>query len=197
MNDHTQICDLIVRERQCRVTQRIDELEQCYHPDATVTTSWTAKDVPVSQYLHGGKAPVHDPEFPIISRLAPLVVHRNGNRAYVEAPQTTIRWVRVNGVKAVLTYYIRLIYRVEKRDGVWKITDNRGIYEGDQLAPEIPGTAMELDSEKLRSFRHPLRYLSYVDGNVSQELPGIDRPEQVKELYAQAEKWIHESDKED
>ncbi len=192
MNDMQIISDLIARERQYRVTQRIDDLEKCYYPDATVTTSWTDKDVPVQAYLHGGKAPAHDPEFPIISRIGVPIVHLNGKRAYVEAPQTTLRWVLVNGVKAVLTYYIRLIYSVENREGEWKICDYRGIYEGDTLAPEIPGMDLKLDPEKLATFRHPMRYLSYVDGNVSQELPGIDRPEQVKALYESLEKWISE-----
>lgn len=192
MNDSFLISELIAKERQFRVTQNIEKLAECYFPDATVTTSWTTKDVPVKDYLYGGKAPAHDPEFPIISRLAPVIVHLNGKRAYAEAPQTTIRWVSVNGKKAVLTYYIRLIYKVEKRADEWRITDNRGIYEGDTLQPEIPGVDLEIDPEELKKFRHPFRYLSYVDGNVNQELPGIDRPEQVKELYSQLEKWIEE-----
>ena len=192
MDDKQIISDLIARERQYRVTQKTDELEKCYWPDATVTTSWTDKDVPIQAYLHGGKAPVHDPEFPIISRLGTLIVHQNGKRAYVETPQTTIRWVMVNGEKAVLTYYIRLMYKVEKRDGEWRICDNRGIYEGDELAPEIPGTDLKLDLEELKKYRHSVRYLSYCDGNVSQELPGIDRPEQVKAMYEALDKWIME-----
>lgn len=187
-----EISALIVKERQCRVTQNIEGLAECYYPDATVTTSWTEGSVNVSAYLGGGKAPVHDPECPIISRLAPPIVHRNGDRAYVEAPQTTLRWVRVNGEKAVLEYYIRLIYRVERRENEWKISDNRGIYESDALRPEIPGTDLHINPEDLAGLRHPYRYLAYVDGNVSQNLLGIDRPEEVKALYRELEEWIQE-----
>ena len=191
MMSNEEICALIARERQCRVTHHIEELTECYYPDATVTTSWTTGSVPVKDYLHGGKAPVNDPECPIVSRIAYPIVHRNGDRAYVEAPQTTLRWVYVNGAKAVLTCYMRLIYRVEKRENQWKISDFRSIYESDLLAPEIPGTDLKLDSAKLAGLRHAYRYLAYVDDNVSPDLPGIDRPDTVKALYDELDSWLN------
>ena len=89
--------------------------------------------------------------------------------------------------------YMRLIYRVEKRDNDWKISDFRSIYESDTLRPEIPGTDLHLDRDILVSLRHSYRYLAYVDGkeNTSQELVGIDRPEQVEALYAELEEWLN------
>ncbi len=192
MNSNEEICELVAKERQCRVTHNIDGMAECYYEDAMVTTSWTAGKVPVGSYLYGGKAPVNDPECPIVSRISYPVVHRNGNRAYVEVPQTTLRWVHVNGEKAVLDYYMRLIYLVEKRVDEWKITDFRSIYESDMLIPEVPGTDLHLDQEKLAGLRHPYRYLAYVDDDVSPDLPGIDRPEEVAKLYEEFEQWIQE-----
>lgn len=186
-----KICELLVKERQCRVSQRPHELGGCYYPDATVTTSWTAGSVNVKDYLFGGKAPVHDPEFPIVSRVGYPVVHRNGNRAYAEVPQNTYRWVSVNGEKAVLICFMRLIYRVEKREEEWKISDFRSIYESDMLVPEIPGADLRLDRERLASLRHSYRYLAYVDDNVSPDLPGVDRPDEVKKLYNELDQWLN------
>lgn len=190
-NSNEEIMALIARERQCRVTQRPDDLAACYYEDATVTTSWTSGSVGVRQYLTGGKAPVHDPEFPIVSRISYPVVHRKGNRAYAEVPQTTLRWVSVHGEKAILECYMRLIYCVEKRGDAWKISDFRSIYESDALRPEIPGTDLHLDAAALSTLRHAYRYLAYVDDNVSPDLPGIDRPETVKAMYAQMEAWLN------
>lgn len=192
MIGNEEICALVAKERQCRVSQRPQELASCYYPDATVTTSWTSGSVPVKEYLTGGKAPVHDPEFPIVSRIGYPVVHRNGRRAYVEVPQMTYRWVSVNGEKAVLTCYMRLIYRVEMREDAWKISDFRSIYESDTLAPEVPGTDLHLDREALAGLRHSYRYLAYVDEGVSPDLPGIDRPDVVKKLYDELEQWLAE-----
>lgn len=187
-----EIYALVARERQCRVSQRPQELADCYYSDATVTTSWTEGSVPVQAYLSGGKAPVHDPEFPIVSRIGFPVLHRNGRRAYVEVPQMTCRWVSVGGEKAVLTCYMRLIYRVEMRESEWKISDFRSIYESDTLAPEIPGTELKLDRAVLAGLRHSYRYLAYVDAGVSPNLPGIDRPQDVKALYEELERWLRE-----
>lgn len=192
MVSNEAICALIAKERQSRVRQRPDELAECYYPDATVTTSWTSGSVSVSAYLTGGKAPVHDPEFPIVSRIGYPIVHRNGSRAYAEVPQTTLRWVSVNGEKAVLECYMRLIYRVELREDEWKISDFRSIYESDTLRPEIPGTDLHLDPAKLAKLRHAYRYLAYVDDGVSPDLPGIDRPDEVKKLYEELEQWLQQ-----
>lgn len=190
MSSNEEIYELVARERQCRIRHQMDVLADCYYPDATVTTSWTAGNVPVQVYLHGGKAPVNDPEFPIVSRIAYPIVHRKGNRAYVEVPQTTMRWVSVNGEKAVLECFMRLIYRVEKREGQWKISDFRSIYESDTLRPEIPGTDLHINPADLVGLRHSYRYLAYVDNDVSQELPGVDRPEVVNKLYDDLDDWL-------
>ena len=185
-----EIYALVAKERQCRVRQCPQELAECYYADATVTTSWTSGSVSVQSYLTGGKAPVADPEFPIVSRIGFPIIHRNGCRAYVEVPQTTCRWVSVNGEKAVLECFMRLIYRVEKREDTWKISDFRSIYESDTLKPEIPGVDLHINPADLAHLRHSYRYLAYVDDNVSPDLPGIDRPDVVNQLYRELEQWL-------
>lgn len=190
MISNEAIYALVAKERQCRVRQQMDELAACYYPDATVTTSWTSGSVDVKAYLTGGKAPVADPEYPIVSRIGFPIIHRNGRRAYVEVPQTTCRWVSVNGEKAVLECFMRLIYRVEMREDTWKISDFRSIYESDTLKPEIPGTDLHIKPADLSGLRHAYRYLAYVDENVSPDLPGIDRPDEVGRLYEELEYWL-------
>lgn len=190
VRSNDEICALIAKERQCRVSQHPEELAECYWPDATAITSWTNGSVPIQQYLYGGKAPVHDPEFPIVSRISYPIVHQNGGRAYVEAPQNTYRWVSVNGEKAVLICFMRLIYRVEQREGEWKIVEFKSIYESDMLVPEIPGIDLHLNKDELAKLRHSYRYLAYVDEGVNPELPGIDRPDVVKSIYAELDAWL-------
>lgn len=194
-DSNEEIYELIMWERQCRVTQRLDELAACYYPDATIITSWTNGSVSVEKYVYGGKAPLHDPEFPIVSRIGYPVIHRNGRRAYAEVPSMTIRWVLINGEKAVLEYYMRLIYRMEQRANAWKISDFRSIYESDALRPEIPGADLHIDPIELAGLRHSYRYLAYVDKDVSQDLPGIDRQEDVEKLYTMLESWLTEDGK--
>ncbi len=91
----------------------------------------------------------------------------------------------------MLTCYMRLIYRVEKREDEWKISDFSSIYESDSLEPTVPGTDLHIDMEKAMQYRHSYRYMAYVDGDVCPTLPGIDQPDVVKEIYSELDTWLN------
>lgn len=189
---YAQIQQVVLKERQYRVQNLTQELADCYFPDATVTTSWTRG--PVQAYLTGGQARRSDPNHPILNRLGPPVIHLKGNRAVVELPSTTTRWAVVNGEDAVMDSYMRLIYRVECREGVWKIVDMTGLNEGDTLAPAIPGTDLHIDPRDLEGLRVSCRYLCYLRKLAGQsvdpeKLLGTDRADQVEQLYTEAFAW--------
>lgn len=193
MDSNFEICELVAKERQIGFSKGRQAIAGLYYEDATVITSWLGQRVPVQDYIARGKDPLKaDPEHPSASRIGFPVVHRNGNRAYVEVPQITIRWVSVNGEKAVLTIYMRLIYRVERRESTWKISDFSSIYEGDTLEAEIPGTNLHIDPAEVMKYRRSLRYMSYVDGNVPQTLPGADQPTVVMSIYAELDEWLNQ-----
>ena len=107
--------------------------------------------------------------------------------------------MKVNGEEAVLTSYMRLIYCVECREGVWKITDLTTINEDDTLAPAIPGTDLHINPEDLKGLRHSYRFLAYVrikaGGKVRDDELGIDRPEAVGKVYQELEEWIKGGEK--
>jgi hypothetical protein len=191
MSDVTEIEQLVVRERQSRVRALSDQLRECFHPDATVITSWVSGSA--DAFVAGART--RDAAgAPIINRLGPPIVHRNGTRAVVELPSTTTKWMHIAGVEAELASFMRLIYRVEERDGAWKISSLTAINEGDTLSPSIPGTNLEIDRELLGRFRHSYRFLAYtasLEGKtVPDSLYGIDQPEAVNELYVQAFAWL-------
>ena len=193
VSDYEAISRLVIWERQSRVRHLYDEMADCYFPDATVTTSWTRG--PASAYLSNRNTlPEASDEGVIVGRSSPPIVHQNGKRAYVELPTMTIRWVKVNGEEAVLTSYMRLLYSVECREGVWKITDLTTVNEDDTLIPAIPGTDLHINPEDLKGLRHSYRFLSYArikaGGKVRDDELGIDRPEPVEKLYKDLEEWI-------
>ena len=92
---------------------------------------------------------------------------------------------------------MRLIYSVERRNGIQKIADLNSINEDDTLEPLVPGTDLHIDSNELQKFRASYRFLAYVrvkaGGNVSDDLLGIDRPEEIDGVYRDAEEWIHQT----
>lgn len=196
MDDYEALSHLVLWERQARVRRLQDELAACYWDDATVTTSWSSGSA--AAYLHAGNHRAESsPDEVIINRsVAPLVHHHGGNRAYVELPTESNHWIRVHGEEAVWTSCMRLVYRCEKRQGVWKISDMTSIFEMDKLAPVVPGTDLHIDPADLQGLRRSYRWLSYVriqaGGTVRDDLLGIDRPEEVRKVYEQDEAWIAE-----
>ncbi len=192
--DYEQIQNIVLWERQARVRHLYNELASCYFEDATVTTSWTKGSI--KDYLKGGNRAEASADEIIINRIGSPIIHQNKKKAYVELPMTTLHWIKVNGEEAVLTSYMRLIYRVEKRKNIWKISDLTTINEDDTLEPAITGTDLHIKSEDLKGLRHSYKYLAYVrikaGGTISNDLLGIDCPEDVVKIYAEVEKWLRE-----
>ena len=89
---------------------------------------------------------------------------------------------------------MKLLYKVEKRDGEWRILELATLFEGDELAPAIPGTDLHIDTRFALSLRQSYRWLAYsriaAGGTESEDLPGTDRPEDVKKLYDEFHGWL-------
>lgn len=130
----------------------------------------------------------------IINRVGAPAVQVAGQRGFAELYSTTTRWIPVNGVEAVLTSFMRLLYRTEERQGVWKISAMSAINEGDTLEAAVPGTDLGVDPGALAALRHSYRFLAYtrsLDGiAVSQDLLGVDRPDEVNAIYAAVAEWL-------
>ena len=195
-SDYEELTHLVLWERQAKVRKLNDELADCYWPDATVTTSWTSGSA--VDYLKAGSAQNNRAEAScdevILNRSGAPIIHQKGNRAYAELPTTGKHWIKVNGVEAIWTSYMRLIYRLEKRDGIWKITDMTSVFEKDTLEPVIAGTDLHINPQDLEGLRPSYQWLAYTrgqaGGNVSHTMLGTDRPEDMAKIYNSAEKWL-------
>jgi hypothetical protein len=191
MDDISLISQVVVAERQYRV-RFDDRIADCYWPDATVATSWQAG--PLSSYIGQDSAEV-DPDYPIVANFSAPVVHLSeGDRAYVELPTMTRMRMVVNGVLAEIESFRRLIYYVERREGTWKIARMVSINETDNLRPVVPGTDLGIRADDLAGNRSSYQFLSYVrlaaGGSISDDLLGVDRPDGVAKVYADAEAWL-------
>ena len=195
-SDYEELTNLVLWERQAKVRKLNDELADCYWSDATVTTSWTSGSA--ADYLKAGNSQNNRAEASsdevILNHSSAPIIHQKGNRAYAELPTTGKHWIKVNGVEAIWTSYMRLIYRLEKRDGVWKIADMTSVFEKDTLEPVIAGTDLHINPQDLEGLRPSYKWLAYTrlkaSGNVSDNMLGTDRPEDIAEIYNSAEKWL-------
>ena len=192
VDDVTEIAQLVVRERQSRVRRLVDQLRDCFHPDARVATSWLQGSA--EAFVSAAEDGSSGSRGLILSRLGPPLVHHSGRRAVVELPSTTTRSVSVHDVEAEFTSFMRLVYRVEWRDGVWRISDLTAVYEWDTLHPAVPGTDLRVDPGAVAGLRHSYRWLAYTQSlegeTLSTDLPGIDRIDAVNTLYEAAFTWL-------
>ena len=197
MTDYEAVQNLIVSERLYRVSHRDAELAQCYAEDAKIHTSWQQGGV--SSFV--GQAPKETLAAATqanVNRCNPPLIHfskTSPGRALVEYPSTTTRTVMVNGVDAVLTSYMRLIYHVEKRGNEWKITQMTSVNEYDELSPAIPGQNLKIKAKDVEGLRPSYRWLAYtrqkVGGTVSNDELGTDRPDELNKFYEQEYQWLN------
>lgn len=191
MDDISAITQLVLHERQGRDRGWWAQMGACYHPDSEVSLSWLqasgAEFTARSQKMaESGLRAVHRP--------GAASVHLAGNKAMVELPVVIEFRGIIGGVEADCASYCRLLHKVERRAGVWKIKTLTCIYERDTLHPVIAGEMLQLDKERLAGFRKPYRFLAYVlslAGNpIRDDLYGDDRPAPLQALYDEAFAWL-------
>lgn len=191
MNDIVEITQLVLRERQGRDRGWWDQMKSCFHPDSHVLLSWF--DGTGFDFTARSKA-MSDSGFRPVHRTSPPVVHLHGDRAVLELPLAVEVRVHFNGVETDLTSYTRLLYRVQRHDGQWKIMELNCVYERDTMAPAIPGTTLSVDVNLLSTFRSSYRCVAYhiaTGGRTMMDnLYGDDQPERVQGLYDGAFTWM-------
>lgn len=188
MVDKFSVKELIEFERFSRDNAQWEAMKTCYAPGSKVTVSWLegtgAEFVEASRHMKG---------------YAPHQVHNtllwvNGDKA-VAITLATIQWrTTIGGRPAELDSDIKMLFRAQKVAGAWQLVSLNGIYEKDMLLPVSPTNDMVVPTDEIATYRSSYANLTYVlrkDGQtVNPDLPGIDRPELVDELYQQAENWL-------
>lgn len=187
-----EILNLITHERQARDRQWWNTLRQCYTEDAIIEVGWfhgLASEY-INQSIEISKGPFG---LPATHRVGSPVIHVNGDRAVAEIPMIVDFRGKVRKVEVDVTNYYRMLDRLEKSDGRWRIAESRAIFQSDTMEPTIPGTPFTLtpaDFEGLRpSYRCMLLLVNPAKHPMSQECHGIDRPDAVAELYRRVYGW--------
>jgi len=190
-DDVSAVTQVVLHERQGRDRAWWDQMLRCYWPDSTVRLSWYDGDGP--GFVAGSKALTEQGLTTVHSMYAP-VVHVRGAKAYVEASTAVRAALVVDGVCGDLVSYTRLNYRLERRDGDWRILSFDPIYEATTLTPSIPGQLIEIPADELGRFRSSYAILAWElarnGRTMSEGLLGDDQPEPVAAFYASVEEWL-------
>ncbi|WP_139792239.1 nuclear transport factor 2 family protein [Henriciella litoralis] len=191
--DRVRIAHLILQERVARDTGRWDQMRACYSGDARVDISWFRGSgfdfVDASrEAADSGSGSFH--------KMEPCLVDVRDDRAIVDVGVAIHLRTLMDKVEVLLIGHGRMLFRVERTGSNWLINHLTGIYVMDTLQPAVPGEAVSFDRERLAAYRSSYRYLSYLlemSGRpVSQDLPGVDRPDSVDAILTANTEWLNQ-----
>ncbi len=166
-------------------------MRDCFHADAQVNISWfqgLGHDfVTASKGMaERGMLAKH--------RLGPVLVTLNGERALASLSAIIDIPTEIEGKQFTLCAHSLLLYRVSKRQGVWRLSSFEVIYRRDEFIPAILGQSVQLPEQQLAAYRPSYRNLCYslhLKGyQPSLELAGEDRPETVKAIFEKIYLWL-------
>jgi hypothetical protein len=187
-----EISHLVTRERQARDRNWWQIWRECYTPDATVEVSWMHG--PATEYIDRSIDISSGPGgLPGNHRVGQPAIDVNGSRAVAEVPMAIefrgiVRKVEVDVISRFL-----MLNRVERDDNRWRIAESRVIFQFDTIEPTIPGTPFTLEPADFDGMRPSYRALTILvpphRHTVSRECHGVDRPDQVAELYGNFYAW--------
>lgn len=184
---------VLITERWARDMAQWDVMLAQFWPDSLVDISWIRTNGP--DFVRLSRA-----SFERGSRsahaLSPPLINVNGNRATADTGSIIAGRLSVGGVAAFLTSFGRIVERIERRRGVWRISELRVIYQFDYLTPDNPADTLPVDAQRWARYRPAYRALSYwveeTQGAaaVRDDLPGVDRPETIQALYDANNAWL-------
>jgi len=116
-----------------------------------------------------------------------------GARAIAQTRMSINVRSRLDGVEVDAVCSGRFFDRVEKREGVWRISRRSVIYEKDRIDPVDPNARISLEAELLARFPEGYRHLAYLQtkngARVNPNLPTA-RGEALEKLVAEAKAWL-------
>lgn len=192
MLDRVEIQELVRRERFARDQQHWEVMRDCFHPDAHIRTSW-----------YDGNATDYIPATRKLMAMSPYGKHwvLSGfttvmkDRATVESPAMIYNRIALNDVEVDFHVYCRFHSRVERWQDQWRLLSFEVIFERDTLKPVDPAQALPFDPKELDAYRPSYRFLSHIQESrgfsVNPDLPGDDRPQQLKTFHGTHTLWLN------
>jgi hypothetical protein len=166
-------------------------MARLYHPEAHVDVSWYRGDG--AGFVAASKKNA-DGTTLTFHQLSSSVATICGDRAIVETGCSLHGILELHGADVAMVGYTRLMWRVQRHEGCWKIAGLSAVYISDMLLPRNPNRVPPIDETVLATFRPSYKYLSYVihatGRHINDDLPGIDRPESVLALREADRAWL-------
>ena len=188
--DISAVSQLVLRVFVSRDLGLWEQMRDCFHDDSMVWISWIKASGP--EYVRRSKE-MAERNVQASHRLGPIFVTLAGDRAIAQLAGIIDIPFTLKGIEVTMSSHARLLFRVERREGVWRLFGFDAVYLRDEIAPVIPGQTVAVDPDALRTFRPSYRLLSYCLASsgfpVPNDLAGVDRPDLVDALILGIYGW--------
>ncbi|MBT7486941.1 MAG: SnoaL-like domain-containing protein [Rhodospirillales bacterium] len=174
-----------------------DELFDCFHPDAQITTSWFEGNA--HEFIEGSSKMMgsHDPADSQKHFAGnPRVITNGDNRAVCEYYLTLHQRRRIDGYLFDFQTWSSTVDMFELRDDTWRVLGRWNIYEKDRMDPHKPGEVPMSFFEEMDLTPYPegLQYHCWRNARGSSEMPSkgfvIEGTERAKDTRAAAQRWL-------
>jgi hypothetical protein len=188
--DISAVCQLVLRVFVSRDLGLWEQMCDCFHDDSMVRISWIRASGP--EYVRRSKE-MAERNVQASHRLGPIFVTLAGDRAIAQLAAIIDIPFTLKEIEVMMSSHARLLFRVERREGVWRLFGFDAVYLRDEIGPVIPGQTVAVDPDVVRDFRPSYRLLSYclTSGgfSVPNDLAGLDRPDLVGALLREIYGW--------
>lgn len=188
--DVSAVCQLVLRERHSRDFGLWEQMRDCFHDDSVVRLSWI--DASGAEFVRRSEE-MAKRNVNVSHRVSPILVTLAGDRAIAQFTGAISIPFTLNETEVMVSSHSLFLFRAERRAQTWRLSGFDMVYQRDEMAPAIPGQAVAIDPEALKSFRPSYRLLSYclTTGGfpVRNNLAGVDRPDLVDALMREIYGW--------
>ncbi|PXX46383.1 SnoaL-like protein [Hungatella effluvii] len=185
--DKHAVKEIVEYERFCRDQHLWEQMYDCYANDSSVNVSWYHGSG------HGFVKASSKMDVSAPHKLHNTMVWLYENKAIAITMASIQIRKQIENHTMDLTSYVRLLYKIKKAGGDWKIQSMDCIYEKDSLVPAIPEFLSESNNSAYRASYHNLASILGQEGyQINSNLPGDDILESVDLLYANVEQWLTE-----
>jgi len=193
--DKFEIIEVSTISRWCRDSGDWARLVECFHPDASVNTSW----------FNGGPSEFGEEARKMMAKRRPM----EGPRHIMGNPHVTLKGDRAVCEYTIILYTQRTIdgYAFdfqtwntavdlfEKRNGEWRISKRSQIYEKDRMDPHHPGEVPRSYFAQMDLSEYPaaVRYHLYRQVKSGQKLSKnlvVKGSPEEKAIHEEAAQWL-------
>ena len=179
-----------MRERLSRDLGLWEQMRDCFHDDSVVRISWIKASGP--EFVLRSRE-MAERKGNAIHRLGPILVTLAGDRAIAQVAAIIDIPFTLKDTEVIISSHTQLLFRAERRDGVWRLSGLDAVYLRDEIAPVTPEQAVTVDLNTLKAFRPSYRLLSYCLASagypVPDDLAGSDRPDLINALFSEIYGW--------